>query len=59
LLSGPLMWLTEPKGLMAIVVFSALNSIIWGMCLGLPIYAIKQRLQRQPRSLTRARVTKR
>ena len=46
LLSGPTRWIAEPKGMLTIVLLSVSNSIIWGLCLGLPIYAITHRFGR-------------
>jgi hypothetical protein len=43
-LSSPMSWLlTNMKNTFVLVTFSILNSFIWGLCIGFPIYILKQK----------------
>jgi hypothetical protein len=44
--SGPLYWLSDPKSTVAFLCVSMVSSFLWGMCLVLLIYAIRQRLRK-------------
>jgi uncharacterized membrane protein len=44
-LSSPLSWLlTGMTSTFVLVVLSILNSFIWGVCIGFPLYVLKERL---------------
>src|SRR5579862_4888942 len=46
ILSGPASWLWDTTNIFMFAMQSLLNSVLWGLCLGIPIYIFKSRAAR-------------